>query len=205
MKFLQSPYLASILGGLLYLTTTFWQLRQVKVSAPAEPVAAAKPGTKKPEAPTVPKLTWDPQNPEVDQLVKELKSEKESIAKRQETLDELASRLQSERQEIDRVAQNVQRMQSEFERSVTKVKDDETANLKRLAKMYTTMTPDGAAKIFAELDEVSVGKILVLMKETDAAQILESLSRQGEPSAKRAAALSERLRVASRANTTKPK
>jgi flagellar motility protein MotE (MotC chaperone) len=67
------------------------------------------------------------------------------------------------------------------------------------------MTPDGAAKIFAEMDEESVGKILLQMKETDAALILESLSRQGGASAKRAADLSERLRVAARGNSPKAK
>lgn len=205
MKFLQSPLLASVLGGLIYLATTFWQLRQVSVKPPVERIPIAKAGPKKIAAATGSKLTWDPQNPEVDQLVKELRSEKESLAKRQETLNELAARLQSERQEIDRVAQSVQRMQSDFERSVTKVKEDETANLKRLSKMYTTMTPDGAAKIFAEMDEESVGKILLQMKETDAALILESLSRQGGSSAKRAADLSERLRVAARGNSPKAK
>ncbi|HTH47186.1 MAG TPA: hypothetical protein VMB21_06720 [Candidatus Limnocylindria bacterium] len=197
--------LASILGALLYLGTTFWKLSAITPRRAPEPVEKAKTIVKKHDAPNVPKLVWDPQNPEVEQLVKELREEKEALAKRESGLNELASRLQVERQEIDRVAQNVQRMQTDFEKSLTKVKGDEVGNLKKLAKMYSNMTPDGAAKIFRELDDDSVGKILLLMKEAEAAAMLEAMAKQGEPEARRAAALSERLRVSSNAAATKPK
>lgn len=205
MNLLKSPLVASVLGALLYLGTTFWQLSTVTPHKAPAPVESPKGIVKKHEPPNIPKLVWDPQNPEVDQLVKELREEKEALAKRESGLNELASRLQVERQEIDRVAQEVQRMQTEFEKSLTKVKGDEVGNLKKLAKMYSTMSPDGAAKIFKELDDDSVGKILLLMKESEAAAMLEALAKQGAPEAKRAAGLSERLRVSSNAAVQKPK
>ena len=205
MKLLKSPWVASILGALLYLGTTFWQLSAVTPRRPAAPVEPSKTIVKKHEGPGVPKLVWDPQNPEVEQLVKELREEKEALSKRENGLNELASRLQVERQEIDHVAQDVKRMQTDFEKSLTRVKGDEVGNLKKLAKMYSTMSPDGAAKIFRELDDDSVGKILLLMKESEAAAMLEAMAKQGASEAKRAAALSERLRVSSNSAATKAK
>ena len=205
MKFLQSPLIASVLGALLYLGITFWQLLSVRVHRPAVVSAAAKKPLTKAEAAHIARMQWDPQNPEVDDLIKELKAGKETLIKREEDLKEYAARLQTEREEIDRVAQGVQRMQTDFEKSLLKVKDDETGNLKRLSKMYSTMSPDGAAKIFKELDEESIGKILVLMKETDSALILDALAKQGGPAAKQAASLSERLRIASRSPLAKTK
>ncbi len=208
MKILQSPMLASVLGALLYLGTTFWELRSLKpvqAAAPAPTARKTKAAPHKAGTPAAPKLVWDPQNPEVEQLVKELREQKESLATRENGLNELASRLQVERQEIDRVIQEVQRMQTDFEKSLTKVKGDEVGNLKRLAKMYSTMTPDGAAKIFRELDDDSVGKILLLMKEAESAAVLEAMAKQGAPEAKRAAGLSERLRVSSNAAAAKAK
>jgi flagellar motility protein MotE (MotC chaperone) len=194
--------LASLLGALLYLGTTFWELRNLKPAQAATPTPTpagkkAKPTAHKAAAPTVPKLMWDPQNPEVEQLVKELREQKEALATKESGLNELASRLQVERQEIDRVIQEVQRMQTDFEKSLTKVKGDEVGNLKRLGKMYSTMSPDGAAKIIRELDDDSVVKILLPMKEAESAAILEAMAKQGAPEAKRAAGLSERLRVSS--------
>ena len=136
------------------------------------------------------------QSPEADQLVAELKEEKKKLDDREQQLDELASRLDTERGEISNATLSVQQLQSEFDKNVLRIKEEETANLKKLAKMYSSMTPDGAAVILADLDDGTVAKIMVFMKEADAAAILESLSKKGDTEAKRAASLSERLRVA---------
>ena len=75
-----------------------------------------------------------------------------------------------------------------------RIKEDEAGNLKKLAKMYASMEPAGAAKILRELDDAVVVKILTLLKEPETAQILESFTRMGEAETKRAAALTEHLR-----------
>lgn len=129
-------------------------------------------------------------------MVAELKEEKKKLDDREQQLNELALRLDTERGEISNAAVSVQQLQSEFDKNVLRIKDEETANLKKLAKVYSDMTPDGAAVILADLDDTDVAKIMVFMKEADAAAVLESLSKKGDAEAKRAAALSERLRVA---------
>jgi flagellar motility protein MotE (MotC chaperone) len=76
------------------------------------------------------------------------------------------------------------------------IKADEIPNLKRLAKSYATMTPAGAAAILREMEDNAVVKILVVMKDTENGPILEAMGRQGPADATRAAALTEKLRLA---------
>ena len=116
------------------------------------------------------------------------------MAAREQQLNELATRLQAERAEINQVTQTVFRLQLEFDRNALRVREDEAANLKKLAKIYSTMTPEGATMIIRQLEDEEIAKLLVIMKESEAAPLLENLAKLGETEAKRAAALSERLR-----------
>jgi len=90
----------------------------------------------------------------------------------------------------------VHQLQADFDQNIVRVTEEETGNLKKLAKIYSAMAPDSAANIFAELEDVAVVKIMVFMKEQDTAAVLESLSKKGKAEAMRAAALSEHLRLA---------
>ncbi len=140
--------------------------------------------------------SWEFSNPELDQLMAELKKEKATLAERQKQLDELAARLEAERSEIYTATQAVHQIQVDLDRSFIRVADEETANLKKLARMYAAMSPDGAAGILKQLDEASVVKIMLYMKEDESAPVLETLSKLGDAEAKLVAGISERLRVA---------
>ena len=65
---------------------------------------------------------------------------------REQRLNELATRLDTERGEISNATLSVQQLQADFDKNVLRVKDEETANLKKLAKVYSAMTPDGALR-----------------------------------------------------------
>ena len=138
---------------------------------------------------------WEFFNPEMDRLMIELAREKKVVVSRQEQLDELAARLEAERAELTIILQSVQRTQKEFDRGVLRVRDEEGANLKKLAKVYSNMTPEGAAVILKQMDDDQIAKFLVFMKESEAAPLLESFAKLGPAEAKRAAALSERYRT----------
>ena len=149
-------------------------------------------------------IFWDFKSPEADQLIAELKEEKRGLDKREQQLKELEQRLETQRTELEGVRQSVKKMQDDFDKNVVRVQDEETANLKKLAKVYSAMTPETAASIFAQMDDQAVAKIMVFMKEGDTAAILEAMTKQGEEPAKRAATLSERLRVSAyRGNSAK--
>jgi flagellar motility protein MotE (MotC chaperone) len=187
-KLLTSSWMTLPVSVIVYLAATvaFWK-------TPVPPKHQAPAGLHGQSGPS-----WEFRNPEADQLLAELKDEKSAVEKQQQQLAELRQHLDTERDEITQAAQSVNRLQKEFDQNVLRVQEDETANLKKLAKVYSAMTPEGAAGVFAGLDDVQVAKIMVFMKEPETtAGILEVMAKKGGADAKRAAALSERLRLAS--------
>lgn len=197
MKMLQSPVVAAILGGLLFLLTSAFLT--TKGLTPIEHVDGEHHEGE--EEPSINGPSWTFFNPEMEQIMDELKSERESLATKEKQLAELETRLRAERSELDDELKKIRAIQSKVDRDVLRIKEDEAGNLKKLAKMYATMEPAGAAKIMRELDDVVVVKILTLMKEAETALILEAFARMGEPETKRAALLSENLRAAAAAKT----
>jgi flagellar motility protein MotE (MotC chaperone) len=185
-KLLQSPWTAAGLGTVLFLGT------MVLCWHPPKRV----PGEGASKHQHQPGPSWTFHNPEMEQLVSELKKEKLALADKEKQLNELSSRLYAERQELTQVTQTVHELQVEFDRNVVRVEEQEIANLKRLAKMYSGMAPDSAVLILKQMDEGTVVKILALMKDGDVSPLLETMAKQGEAEAKRAGDISERLRLA---------
>lgn len=185
-KLLHSPWVASGLGALLYWTVTVlvWQ-----------PVASHDSRSGKPSARTG-GPSWTFTNPELAQLIEELKKEKEHLTQKEKELADLAARLNAERMELNQATQAIHALQLEFDRNVTRVEEQETANLKRLARMYASMGAEGAMPILKQMDEPTLIKILAIMKESEVAPILEAMGKQSEAEAKQAAVISERLRLA---------
>jgi flagellar motility protein MotE (MotC chaperone) len=146
--------------------------------------------------------SWDFINPELDRLLSELKHEKEALAKREQQLNELALRLQAERAEINQITQTVSRLQQEFDRNYVRVRDEEAANLKKLAKLYTSMSAEGAMAMLRLLSDEDVVKMMVFMKDSDSATLLDGLAKGSEADAKRAVALADKLRSAVFRNPT---
>jgi flagellar motility protein MotE (MotC chaperone) len=190
MKFLQSKLFAALLGSTLFMLTTAFLTTGGLAPAPHGPGEQDGEHGANTKGPS-----WSFFNPELDQIVAELKSEKDAAVAKEKLLDELAARLRAERAELDEALKGIKKIQSQVDRDVFRIKEDEAGNLKRLAKMYASMEPASAAKILRELDDVIIVKTLTLMKEPETALVLESFSRLGETETKRAAALAENLRA----------
>ena len=198
MKMLKSPVVAAALGGVLFLlTSAFFTTKGLALLPPtaAEPGEAAK-------EPSINGPSWMFFNPEMEQIMGELKAERDTVAVKEKQLTELAARLRTERAELDEELKKMKVIQAKVDRDVMRIKEDEAGNLKKLAKMYAIMDPAGAARILRELDDVVVVKIMTLMKEPAVALVLESFARMGDPETKRAAQLSESLRAAASAKSS---
>jgi flagellar motility protein MotE (MotC chaperone) len=190
MKFLQSPFFAAVLGGVLFLLTSAFLTTQGIATATHGDEAAegsAHANTKGP--------SWDFFNPELDHIIADLKSERDALETREKQLDALATRLKAERAELDEALNSIKKIQQQVDRDVFRIKEEEAGNLKKLAKMYSAMDPASAARILRELDDAIVVKILTLVKEPETALILQSLARMGEAETRRAAGISEHLRA----------
>jgi flagellar motility protein MotE (MotC chaperone) len=89
-------------------------------------------------------------------------------------------------------------MRKEIADRVIEINTDELKNLRTLAQTYANLTPKGAVAIIREMDDVTVVKILSLMKSDVVAPIFEEMSKTAAidaPLARRAATLSEKLRL----------
>jgi flagellar motility protein MotE (MotC chaperone) len=192
IKILGSKWMAVGLGIIAYAITTWTCLN------PAREIrrAVAARHTVDPEKSFMPiGPSWNFHNPELNQALAEIKEEREALRVRARELDDLEARLKTERQEIYSVTQTVHQLRIDLESIVTRITEEEAVNLKKLAKVYAAMSPEGAAKILREMQDDQVAKILVLMKESEFAPILESLAQGNKDEAKRAALLSNRLRL----------
>jgi flagellar motility protein MotE (MotC chaperone) len=185
IKLLTSPWFSAPLGAVLYLASmlVFWNTPQPALPE-RDPSASAFSGP-----------SWEFRNPEADQLMTELKSEKGALALRKQQLDDWAARLDAQRQELTAATLAVRQMQDQFDQSVVRLQEVEVPNLKKLAKVYADMTPDGAATVMSQLEDSVNVKVMLFMKESETAAILETMAKKGPAEAKRAAALSEHVRL----------
>lgn len=179
--------MAALLGALSYLVVMVlvWPAPQAPSAAPVHHAPDKMEGP-----------SWTFRNTEMDQLIADLRKEREEIARRKSQLQELETRLQSERFELNQVTQMVFRMQQEFDRNVVRINEEEIPNFKRQAKLYASMSPEGAAMILKEMEDDQIVKIFSYMKEAEVAPILENLAQGGEAATKRAVLLSDRWRIA---------
>jgi flagellar motility protein MotE (MotC chaperone) len=202
------PLIGSLIGGLLYLAVTAALiLKGYKPPAPP-PAKVAKVVEKDgvSGAPLAGKTadelngtiqSWNYYNPDIEFLITYLKQTSNLFRIRQKDLDELGQRLAAERAELASVTQSVARLRDDIDKQVIRIQDDEIINVKRLAKTYAGMDPSSAAKVFAELDEKLVVKVMSQMKDDQNAAILDALAKTNAQGAKLAAALSDKLRLVS--------
>jgi flagellar motility protein MotE (MotC chaperone) len=188
VRFLQSAWASMLLGGLLFLSTTAALLKpsQLPVIAQADAVDTIHVGNNEP--------SWKFKNPEMDQWIEEIRREKDALSRREQQLNELETRLNAERQELAVVTQSVAQMQTEFDKNVVRLNAQDADNLKRQAKLISSMTPEGAAATLSEMSDDDVVRILFTMKADDASIALDTLSKSGKGQAKRAATIIERMR-----------
>jgi flagellar motility protein MotE (MotC chaperone) len=194
-RVLTAGWFVAFAGVLLYLTTTFACFAMTKWSRPA--------AVERTELNSDSVESWKFKNPELDTMLAELKRERENLATREQQLKELEARLVNERQEIGTITQAVFRLQRDMEQTLARVKQEEIPNLKKLAKVHASMSPDGSANILKEQTDEEVIKVLFYMKPTESGPVLEAFARLGKAEAARAAKLAERLRRTVEAAPTK--
>ncbi len=193
-KLLTNPSLIAVLGvlsGTAVGLGWFWRAANVLV----EHARAALPVHAQPEGK---EQGWDFWTIEIDGLSSELKEERARLRQQAEALNQRAARLASEQQELAKVRHDIEAMRTEINRKVIEITADEMKNLRALSQTYSNLTPKGAVAILREMDDTTVVKILSLMKSDAVGPIFEEMARtQGPdgPLARRAAALSEKLRL----------
>lgn len=183
--------LLGILSGTVVGLGWFWRAADILV---AQAIAALPP----PPLDESKVQGWDFWTIEIDGLSSELKEERARLHQQAEQLSQRAARLASEQQELAKIRADIEAMRAEIGRKVIEITADENKNLRALAQTYASLTPKGAVAILREMDDITVVKILSIMKSESVGPIFEEMARTTSPDgtlARRAAVLSEKLRL----------
>jgi flagellar motility protein MotE (MotC chaperone) len=187
-RILQSAWFTALIGCLSYLGVTAAVLTPGRFQGLRTALQQAD------AAASVDVPSWKFRNPEIDQWVEELRRQREGLALREQQLQELQTRLQTERQELNYATQLVYQLQADFDKNVVRIQVQEIDNLKRQAKVLSSMSPEAAAAVLKEMQDEDAVRILVTMKADEASVILEAMSKLGKTDARRAASFTEKMR-----------
>ena len=192
MKMLTSAWGIALLGMLLNIGTTLMLLLPAIASLqdPAIQVAEKTPMAER---------MWGFKTEAVDELIKELKSEIEKLDTDRKGVLAVQSQNAAEREELGKVRAEIVGMRAEIDQQVVEIQERELKNLKTLAQTYSAMNPSAVVAIFRELDENMAVKVLSFMKADRVGPILGEMAKgadaTGEPMAKRAARITDKLRL----------
>ncbi len=191
---LQNPLLASAAGIALSVGVGVYFSAQVLGPLVVQSVVVEK----KELPPGLVERGWDFWTIEIDNLSNELREERARLRKQAELLDQRATRLAAEEKEFAKLRADLERLRKEISDKVAEVGADEMKNVRSLAQTYSTLTPRAAVAILREIDDATAVKILAMMKSETVGLIFEEMAKTTGPDgplARRAAALSERLRL----------
>ena len=190
---LQNPLTAMTLSLVLSIglgTALCW-----RAAAPLIALAAAarpKPAAVKKEK------GWDFWTIEVENISTDLKEERALLRKQADQQEQRAARLAAEEKELGKIRADIEGLRQQIADKVIEITADEAKNLRTLSQTYTNLSPRAAVAIFREMDDITAVKILSLMKPDVVGPIFEEMSRTAGtdgPLARRAAVLSEKLRL----------
>jgi flagellar motility protein MotE (MotC chaperone) len=145
-----------------------------------------------------PTRPWDFWTLEIEALVKDLTQQREELDARQSTVEAREQRLHEEYREVEVLRREVESLRRDIDRRMTIIHANEQRNLRNLAASYSLLSPAAAIAIFNELDDVTVTKLLAVMKPETTAALLSAMSAQpgaNGQNLRRAALLSQRLRL----------
>jgi flagellar motility protein MotE (MotC chaperone) len=155
--------------------------------APAVPAAAA-PATKTTD--DVTSLT----GAEIE-VLQQLAARRSDIEKRASELDRREAVLKGAEERIDAKIREIKKLQATVEQAISRYDEQEAKRLESLVKIYETMKPNDAAKIFEQMDLPTlvslvermstrkVAPVLALMNAVRAKQVTTELSKRRVPGA----------------------
>jgi flagellar motility protein MotE (MotC chaperone) len=111
---------------------------------------------------------------EID-LLQALGERRDQLEVRAEELDQRETLLRAAEQRIDEKVAQLKSIQANIEAMVKTAQENEDADIRRLVKVYETMKPKNAARIFEELDQEVLIEVALRMKEARLAPILASM------------------------------
>lgn len=153
-----------------------------------------------PSAPII-KDTYIP-NKEVLELAETLKQREVKIKENEERIQRQMALMEKEKQDLVKVRNEIQSLHETIAANITKnveyyiplIQEAEKKNLKKMAKMFETLSPENANPIMARMPDQTLVIVLSFMKPRSSAKLLAGYATTNPESARRAAELTEKLR-----------
>lgn len=188
MKLLRSSWMVVVLGAVTFLVTMVVAFKQMPIPAqvPVEGEAA--------EGGSV-EVTGKMGEGETLQMQMELGEMRRELEDKEQALADWEARLKVEAVELGRMREEMRQIMAEFDEVLPRVKGEEVANLKKSAKVYSSMAPQKAAEVLSKQSDEEVIKVLAFMKDDEIARILEVMAQGGEAGLQRVAEIMEKLRL----------
>jgi hypothetical protein len=172
----------SISSGRLLASTARAETRtepkpaEMKSSPPVmaeAPKPASNPATDAPPAmlPPVDEVS----SPAEMEVLKQLSARRDEIEKRSRSLDAHDNLIKIAEQRVDQKVKELQTLRLQLQSMISQVSETQAAQLDNLVKIYETMKPDEAAKIFETLDMPTLLNVIQRMKAKSTAPIMAKL------------------------------
>lgn len=142
----------------------------VSEPAPAASTAPAAPAARAVEAGSIPEYS----DAELA-VLQGLSRRREELERRGGDLDQREALLKAAEQRIEAKVQELKQLQTSMEALIRRYDDDEEARKKSLVKIFETMKPAEAARIFEQMDMPVLLDIIERMKERNAAPVLAQM------------------------------
>jgi flagellar motility protein MotE (MotC chaperone) len=139
--------------------------------------AATEPAPREAPPPAGKRAGRDPMSfsPQEIEILQSLSQRRDDLDRRSAEIDRHEALLQATEQRIDEKIARLQQMESVINDAFKKQDQKDEANIKSLVKIYETMKPKEAARIFEQLDLPVLLGVLEQMKELKTAPILASM------------------------------
>ena len=155
-KLLKSNLVLVIVGGFLYLSVTFGiimtSVAKFKKMAPIN----VDPNHIDPflDGPS-----WTYVNPDLNELILELKARKEHIKRKEEELKLWELQIQKDLSSLRSITNRVHSIQNHFEQSANTLTNTEETNIKRLLDLFKSLQPAQTATILEPMPDEKIAKI----------------------------------------------
>ncbi len=167
-------------------------LAQAKAEAPAAPVippslatpSASAPAPAPAAAADAPKPAGNEATTAADEdvspaemeVLKQLSARRDELDKRAKELDTHEAFLKVAEQRVDQKIKEMETLRTQLQAMVNQVSETQAAQLDNLVKVYETMKPEDAAKIFETLDMPILLRVVQRMKPKSTAPILAKMA-----------------------------
>ena len=111
-------------------------------------------------------------------ILQELAERREALDIRSKEIDKKAIQLKIAQEEIDKKLEQLKLYEQKLEKLINQYNSKEKENLNSLVKLYSTMKPKDAARIFDNLDMDILVSIIKEMKPTSSSAILSQMQSE---------------------------